>query len=228
MSWSGGKDCAWALHRVRQTTDIEVAGLLTTVDGVEGRVGMHRVPRALIEAQAEALDLPLAVVPLPWPCPNAAYEAAIDEALRHAVQTQGIEAIAFGDLYLADIRRYREGLMRQVGLEPLFPLWDEPTGPLAREMMDSGLQARVVCVDTSFLPDSYAGRQWDHDFLAELPPDVDPCGENGEFHTFAWDGPPFRRPIRHRVGETVWRDGFLYTELGELPEICHNRRTHEP
>lgn len=217
LSWSGGKDCAWALHYLRQRGDVEVIGLVTTVDAAEQRVGMHRVRRPLLEAQADALGLPLTVVPLPWPVSNAEYEAALGDALRRAAEGHGIQAVAFGDLFLEDIRRYREGQMQRLGLEPVFPLWGLPTRELAQEMVAGGLRARTVCVQTPALPASFAGRAFDASFLADLPGDVDPCGENGEFHTFVWDGPGFRGAVAHTVGSSIPRDGHVFTNLLDAP-----------
>jgi uncharacterized protein (TIGR00290 family) len=212
LAWSSGKDSAFSLHVLRQQGDVEVAGLLTTVNEAFDRVAMHGVRRALVEAQAEAAGLPLVVVPIPWPCPNEAYEAAMASALSRA-RERGIAGVAFGDLFLADIRRYREEKLVGTGLRPRFPLWGRPTRALAEEMIASGLRARLTCVDPRALPASFAGRAFDRALLAELPPSVDPCGENGEFHTFAWDGPMFERPVRVRGGEVVERDGFVFADL---------------
>jgi uncharacterized protein (TIGR00290 family) len=212
LAWSSGKDSAWSLHVLRVEGEVEVAGLLTTVNASRGRVAMHDVRRDLLQAQAEAVGLPLHVAPLPDPCPNDAYEAAMREALDEA-RRAGIEAVAFGDLFLEEIRHYRESQMAGTGLRPLFPLWGRPTAALAREMVAGGLRARVTCVDPRRLDASFAGREFDARFLDDLPPGVDPCGENGEFHTFAWDGPGFKHPVRVRSGAVAERGGFVYADL---------------
>lgn len=212
LSWSSGKDSAYALHVLRATPGAEVVGLLTTVNEAFDRVAMHAVRRDLLEAQASAAALPLHAVPIPSPCPNEAYEAAMATALA-AARAEGVQAIAFGDLFLADIRRYREERLALLGLQPLFPLWGRSTNALAIEMIESGLRARLTCVDPRQLPESFAGREFDRELLAALPPGVDPCGENGEFHTFAWDGPMFRCPVRVRGGERVHREGFVFADL---------------
>ena len=212
LSWSSGKDAAYALHRLRADPDVEVAGLLTTLNGAFDRVAMHGVRDALLEAQAEAAGLPLWKVPLPWPCSNEAYEAAMAEACARAA-AEGITAVAFGDLFLEDVRAYREARLAGTGLAPLFPLWGEDTARLAREMLASGLKATLVCVDPRALEARFAGRAFDAALLAELPAGVDPCGERGEFHTFAWDGPPFRQPVAVAPGETVTREGFVFADL---------------
>lgn len=195
VSWSSGKDAAWALHRLEQAGQFEVAGLLTTFNGASGRVGIHEVERELVAAQAEAVGLPLLLVPLPWPCPNAVYEQALWAALAEAKADLGVTHVAFGDLFLADIRAYREALLAPTGVLPLFPLWQTPTNALAREMIAGGLRAQIVSVDTARLPAAFAGRPFDNALLADLPVGVDPCGEHGEFHTFVWDGPMFARPV---------------------------------
>lgn len=212
LAWSSGKDAAWTLHRLAGRPDIEVAGLLTTINAAHDRVAMHGVRRVLLEEQARAAGVPLWPVPIPDPCPNAAYEAAMDGALRRA-RAEGIEAVAFGDLFLEDVRRYRERQMAGSGLDLLFPLWGQPTAELAEEMLEGGLRAFVSCVDTRALPADFAGRAFDRRLLAALPSGADPCGENGEFHTFAWDGPMFSRPIPVRAGDVVEREGFAFADL---------------
>ena len=211
VSWSSGKDSAWALHLLRQQ-GVEVAGLLTTLNAVADRVAMHAVRRALVEAQAAAAGVPLRGVPLPWPCSNDQYQSLMAEACRGAV-ADGIGAIAFGDLFLRDVREYRERMLAGSGLEPLFPLWQSPTRDLAREMIRSGLRARITCVDKKALDPRFAGREFDLALLADLPPQIDPCGENGEFHTFAYDGPMFRHPIPVAAGELRDADGFVFADL---------------
>jgi uncharacterized protein (TIGR00290 family) len=212
LSWSSGKDSAWALHLLRGAGEVEVVGLFCTVNAEHDRVAMHAVRRALVEAQARAAGLPLRIVPLPSPCSNADYEAAMGAALVEA-RAEGVEAFAFGDLFLADIRRYREQQLAPTGVRPLFPLWQIPTAALARTMLDGGLCAHVTCVDPRQVPASLAGRVWDASFLADLPPGADPCGENGEFHTFVSAGPMFATPVAVRAGQVVERDGFVFADL---------------
>ena len=209
--WSSGKDSAWALHRLR-TEGVEVAGLVTTVNVRHERVAMHGVRRALLEAQARAAELPLEIVEIPHPCSNEQYEAAA-AALIERARVQAVRQMAFGDLFLEDIRAYRIGLLEGTGMEPLFPLWGRATAQLAGEMQSGGLRATVTCVDPKQLPRSFAGRAFDASFLEDLPAGVDPCGENGEFHSFAWDGPMFRAPIAVTPGEVVEREGFVFADL---------------
>ena len=214
VSWSSGKDSAWMLHRLRQQHPSEVAGLLTTTNEAFDRVAMHAVRRTLVQAQADAAGLPLHVVPLPWPCANDEYERRMGAAVGRAM-ADGFTHVAFGDLFLEDVRRYREERLAGSGLEPLFPLWKTmSTGELAGEMIAGGLHARLTCVDPRRLDRRFAGRPFDEALLAELPPDVDPCGENGEFHSFACAGPMFQHAIPVRVGEIVERDGFVFADLG--------------
>jgi uncharacterized protein (TIGR00290 family) len=212
LSWSSGKDAAWALHVLREQGEVEVVGLLTTTNEAFGRVAMHGVRETLLEAQAEAVGLPLWKVPLPWPCSNEAYEARMAKVCGEAV-VQGIEAMAFGDLFLEDIREYRIQKLAGTGLHPLFPIWNPDTAALAWEMVAAGLKASVVCVDPHQLDPSFAGRAFDASLLKDLPASVDPCGEQGEFHTFAWDGPAFQHPVRVRSGVVVQRDGFVFADL---------------
>jgi uncharacterized protein (TIGR00290 family) len=219
LSWSSGKDSAWTLHVLRQRVlkhdEVEVVGLLTTINTHFQRVAMHGTRHALLKAQAEAARLPLWEIPLPWPCSNEVYEQAMSAACTSAVQ-QGISAVAFGDLFLEDVRRYREDRLRGTGLEPVFPLWGRNTRELISEMLDGGLRARIVCTDPSKLAGDFIGRDLDCDLLSRLPATVDPCGENGEFHTFAYAGPMFDQPIPIKGGEVVSREGFLYADV--LPE----------
>jgi uncharacterized protein (TIGR00290 family) len=218
LSWSSGKDSAWALHVLRNDPQVEVVGLLSTVNTAYGRVAMHSTRLELLRAQAQAVGLPLHIVPLPWPCSNEVYEAAMHKAIEDALE-HGVTHIAFGDLFLEDVRAYRVKQLEGSGLEPLFPIWHEPTGPLARRMIDAGLQAVITCIDPKKLPRSFAGRRFDHALLDELPQGVDPCGENGEFHTCVLAGPMFREPLHAAVGETVERDGFVFVDLLlDLPE----------
>jgi uncharacterized protein (TIGR00290 family) len=216
LSWSTGKDSAWSLHVLRQRPDVTVVGLVTTVNAAFDRVAMHGVRRTLLEAQAEAAGLPLHVLAIPYPCPNADYERIMGAFVSEQA-TQGVEAMAFGDLFLEDIRRYREAKLSGTGISPLFPLWGIDTGRLAREMIAGGLEAFVTCVDPRKLPESFAGRRFDLDLLADLPPGIDACAENGEFHTFACAGPMFTRPIAVATGEVVTRDGFVFCDLVEIP-----------
>ncbi len=213
LSWSSGKDSAWCLHTLRQRADIELVGLLTTFNETADRVAMHAVRRQLVEQQAAATGLPLIPVFLPWPCSNAEYEAALQLALERAQAELEVDAIAFGDLFLEDIRSYRETQMAALALEPLFPIWRQPTDELARTMIDSGVKAHLTCVDPKQCPAEFAGREFDLTLLNELPASVDPCGENGEFHTFVFDGPMFDKPIDVCVGETVERDGFVFADV---------------
>ena len=212
LSWSSGKDSAWSLHVLRMQSEVEVVGLVTTVNEVYSRVAMHAVRVELLEVQAGAVGAPLWKIPIPSPCSNEQYEAAMRVAVEKA-KGEGINAFAFGDLFLEDIRRYREEFLRDTGISPIFPIWSLPTDKLAREMVDSGLRARVTCVDPKQLPASFAGREFDAQFLADLPVNVDPCGERGEFHTFAYDGPMFHHPVPVRLGEIVERDGFVFADL---------------
>jgi len=212
LSWSSGKDSAWSLHVLRRQGEFDVAGLLTTVNEAYERVAMHAVRLELLEAQADAAGLSLWKVPIPYPCSNERYEQAMSAAVERA-RSEDIAAMAFGDLFLEDIRAYREARLQDTGVRPIFPIWARPTPELAREMIAGGLRARVTCVDPKQLDASFAGREFDAAFLADLPPGVDPCGERGEFHTFAYDGPMFRRAVPIRGGEIVARDGFVFADL---------------
>ena len=212
LSWSSGKDSAWALHLLRQDPDIEIVALLTTLNSEFQRVAMHGTRRSVVEAQAAAAGLPMWIVPLPWPCSNEVYERLMADVCARAV-AEHIDAIAFGDLFLPDIRAYRETQLKPTGLEPLFPLWQIPTPDLARQMIAGGLRARLACVDTKQLPDSFAGREFDTALLRDLPPSVDPCGENGEFHSCVYAGPMFTAPLQLQAGEVVNRDGFVYADF---------------
>jgi len=214
MSWSSGKDSAWALGLLKRTPGVEVAALITTFNTTAGRVAMHAVRRRLVELQAERAGLPLWPVELPWPCANSVYEERMAEVCRRA-GGEGLSAIAFGDLFLRDVREYRERQLQGTGLEPLFPLWEIPTARLAADMIRGGLNAKVTCVDPKKLDRAYAGRDFDSAFVAELPPTVDPCGENGEFHTFVYDAPVFSGAIGVETGEIVERDGFVFADVLE-------------
>jgi uncharacterized protein (TIGR00290 family) len=212
LSWSSGNDSAWALHLLRSQPDIEIVALLTTLNSEFQRVAMHGTRRSIVEAQAAAVQLPMWIVPLPWPCSNEVYERLMAEVCARAVN-EHIDAIAFGDLFLPDIRAYREAQLKPTGLEPLFPLWQIPTPELARQMIAGGLRARLACVDMKQLPESFAGREFDAALLRDLPPEVDPCGERGEFHTCVYAGPMFRAPLHLEAGEVVNRDGFVYADF---------------
>jgi uncharacterized protein (TIGR00290 family) len=215
LSWSSGKDSAWSLHVLRQRGELDVVALLTTINEVHDRVAMHAVRTELLRAQADAAGLPLWPVGIPSPSSNADYEAAMSIALARA-RDAGITVAAFGDLFLEDIRNYRQEKLSGTGVAPVFPLWGIPTDLLAREMIAGGLRARLTCVDPKQLASSFAGREFDEALLEALPPSVDRCGERGEFHTFAYDGPMFRKPISLRDGEIVERDGFVFADL--IPE----------
>jgi uncharacterized protein (TIGR00290 family) len=212
LSWSSGKDSAWSLHVLRRREDVRVVGLLTTINQAADRVAMHAVRRTLLQAQAEVVDLPLWDVLLPSPCSNSDYERIMGGFCEQAVR-RGINAIAFGDLFLAEVRRYRERQLESTGLEPLFPLWGLPTRSLALEMIASGLRAKITCIDPRVLPRSFAGREFDERFLADLPANTDPCGENGEFHSFVYAAPVFREPLSICAGEIVERDGFVFADF---------------
>jgi uncharacterized protein (TIGR00290 family) len=212
VAWSSGKDSAYACHLARQDPTLEIVGLLTTVTDEYERVAMHGVREALLDAQAEAVSLPLVKVRIPSPCPNEVYERAMGEAMARAI-ADGIDHVVFGDLFLADIRAYREAQLAKIGMTPVFPLWLRDTAALAREMIASGLSAVLACVDPKQLDRGFAGRTFDEALLAALPATVDPCGENGEFHTLVTAGPMFRRPLAVKRGEVVERDGFVFADL---------------
>jgi uncharacterized protein (TIGR00290 family) len=211
MSWSSGKDSAWAVHLLRQE-GTPPAALLTSINEAADRVSMHAVRADVLRAQADAAGLPLVRVPLPWPCTNEIYEDRMGAAVREAV-AQGFTHVAFGDLFLDDVRRYREERLAGTGLQALFPLWGLPTGPLARAMIAGGIEARITCLDPRIMPREFAGRGFDEALLADLPAGVDPCAERGEFHTCVVAGPMFSRRIDVTIGETLEREGFVYTDL---------------
>ncbi len=215
LSWSGGKDSALSLHALQQRSDVEVVGLLTAVTRDYDRVSVHGVRRALLAEQARAVGLPLHEIMLDANCTNEAYERAFLEALVECARDfPAVSSVAFGDLFLDDVRAYRERLLEGSGFYPLFPIWGEDTTLLARRFISQGFVARLVCVDTAQLDPSFAGRIFDEDLLAEFPPETDPCGERGEFHTFVSDGPIFSRPIPYQVGPSVMRDGrFMFCDL---------------
>ena len=212
IAWSSGKDSAWSLYEARRAGEFDIVGALTTVTDAFARVSMHGVREAILQAQLEAAGLPSIVVRIPYPCPNEIYEARMAEALT-AAKAGGISAIVFGDLFLEDIRAYRVAKLAGTGIEPLFPLWQRPTDQLARDMIAGGLETYLATVDLRKLPMSFAGRKFDATLLADFPDGIDPCGENGEFHSCVVAGPMFSRRIEVSVGETVERDGFAYADL---------------
>ena len=226
LSWSSGKDSAWMLHVLRSEGIGEPGALLTTVNESARRVAMHAVRIEVLQAQADAAGLPLITVNIPHPCPNDVYEAQMSAAIANA-KAEGFTHVAFGDLFLEDIRSYREARMEGTGLTPLFPLWLRPTDTLARDMLEGGLEAFLTCVDPRVVPASLAGRRFDARLLSDLPPGTDPCGERGEFHTCAVAGPMFARRIDVEVGVTVERDGFIFAdmELTKGTEKIHNEGT---
>jgi len=212
LSWSSGKDSAWALHVLRQQSEVEVVGLMTTVNQLYQRIAIHAVRLELLQRQAEAVGLPLHIIDLPCPCTNAQYEAAMEIFIADAKQRE-IECMAFGDLFLADVKEYREAKLSGTGIAPLCPIWLTPTDELAKEMIAGGLRAVVTCIDPRQLDASFAGRQFNEQFLRDLPANVDPCGERGEFHTFVFDGPMFTKPVPIEVGEIKEREGFVYADV---------------
>lgn len=212
VAWSSGKDSAHALLGLRQRPEVEVLGLLTTLNSSVDRVSMHAVRESVLEAQAHACGLPLLKVPLPDPCSNEQYGEAMERAIKEA-RAWGVEAIAFGDLFLAEVRAYRERQLDGTGISPLFPLWGRPTDELARQMIATGLEAVVTCVDTAQLDGSFVGRSFDANLLEDLPSSVDPCGENGEFHTAVTAGPMLSAVLEVEVGEVVSRDGFVFADI---------------
>ena len=223
IAWSSGKDSAWALHEIRRAGEYEVVGALTTVTETFQRVSMHGVREDILYAQHEAAGLPSLIVPIPYPCPNEVYEARMAAALADA-KAAGVTHVIFGDLFLEDVRAYREQKLAGTGITPLFPLWGKPTAALAREMIDGGLETYLICVDPRQLSRDFAGRRFDHALLGDLPAGVDPCGEKGEFHSCVVAGPMFSRRIDVAVGETVERDGFVYTDLILRSEQSEPRR----
>jgi uncharacterized protein (TIGR00290 family) len=234
LSWSSGKDSAWSLYLLRQQTECEVVGLLTTFNRESDRVAMHGVRRSLVKAQAAAAGIRLWGVDLPWPCANADYECAMRESCKRAVQA-GVEYVAFGDLFLSDIRKYREKQLQDTGLRPLFPVWGLPTRDLAHLMIDSGMRAKLACVDCHLLAAEFAGREFDEKLLSDLPPQVDPCGENGEFHSFVYSGPIFEHDLSIEAGKIVSRDHFAFAELDltdrqirQESSTSHNHHCAEP
>jgi len=212
IAWSSGKDSAWALHEARRTNEFDIVGALTTVTDGFARVSMHGVREELLRAQLEAAGLPAITVRIPYPCPNDIYEREMAKAVAEA-KARGVTHIIFGDLFLQDIRAYREQQLAGSGITPVFPLWLKPTDALARDMIDGGIEAHLAVVDLQKLPAAFAGRRFDHGLLDDLPAGADPCGENGEFHSFVSAGPMLTRKIEVKVGETVERDGFAFADL---------------
>ena len=212
VSWSSGKDSAFALQVARQSGLAEIVGVLVTVNQVYERVAMHGVRESLLDRQITALGIPAIKVPLPSPCSNHIYEERMEAACAR-MKGQGVDQVVFGDLFLEDIRAYREEKLRAVGMTPIFPLWGRDTGALAREMIRQGLLPYITCLDPRRLDRRFAGRRFEESLLRDLPAEVDPCGENGEFHTVVLDGPMFATPIAATVGETVERDGFVFTDV---------------
>ena len=215
IAWSSGKDSAWALHEMRRAGEFDIVGALTTVTDTFSRVSMHGVREELLLAQLAAAGLPATVVRIPYPCPNEIYERKMAAAIDSA-RSAGVTHMIFGDLFLEDVRAYRERQLAGTGITPVFPLWQQPTHTLAREMIDAGVQAYLSTVDLKKLPGSFAGRRFDLALLEALPAGADPCGENGEFHSFVFAGPMLERKIAVSLGETIERDGFAFTDL--LPD----------
>jgi len=215
LSWSSGKDSAWSLQVLNQQNDIEIVGLFSTVNQEFNRVAMHAVRVELLQLQAVSVRLPIQLIPIPYPCSNSQYESIMNKFIEKT-KANGIEYFAFGDLYLEDVRKYREDSLVGTGINPVFPLWGMNTKSLSEEMIDSGLKARITCVDPKQLSTDFTGIEYDKSFLERIPDNTDPCGENGEFHTFVYDGPMFKERIKISAGETISRDGFVFTDL--LPE----------
>ena len=212
LSWSSGKDSAWALHVLRQDPEVAVTGLFCTINQEYERVAMHAVRVSLLQQQADSIGLPIRLIPIPNPCSNSEYANIMQEFIDREKQS-GVECFAFGDLFLEDIRAYRQKSLDGSGIAPIFPIWGMDTRSLASSMLEAGLRAQITCVDPSQLAPEFSGREFDAGFLRDLPPGVDACGENGEFHSFAFDGPMFSHRINIRIGETTTRDNFVFTDL---------------
>lgn len=220
LSWSSGKDSAWTLHVLRDSDEYEVAGLFTTINSAFDRVAMHAVRVGLLRRQAQAVGLPLYLIEIPYPCSNEQYAAVMSGFVARA-QSEGVQCMAFSDLYLEDIRRYREERMQGTGIEPIFPLWGRPTRALLQEMLAGGLRARLACVDPRVLPAEFAGCELTMALLERMPSTIDPCGENGEFHSFVFDGPMFAYPLDIEMGEVVTRDGFVFADCQMVETSPH-------
>lgn len=212
LSWSSGKDSAWALHMLRQSDEYEVTCLFTTINSTFARVAMHAVRVELLRQQAQAVGLPLHLIEIPYPCSDEQYAAVMTDFMARA-GSEGVRCMAFGDLFLPDVRRYREERMQGSGIEAVFPLWEMPTRELLAEMLAEGLRACLTCIDPRVLPAEFAGRELTLELLGDMPPGIDPCGENGEFHTFVFDGPMFAQPLDIEMGEVVTRDGFVFADV---------------
>ena len=212
MSWSSGKDSAWALYKLQQNPEIDLAGLFCTVNKEFGRVAMHGVRVELIQKQAKSIGLPLEIIEIPYPCSNAEYEKIMDRFVERA-KDDNIEYFVFGDLFLEDVRNYREEKLNGSGIKPVFPVWGIPTDRLAREMIGGGLRALITCIDPKKTPKEFIGREFDEELLDSLPETIDPCGENGEFHSFVFDGPMFKEQIEIFPGQIVHRDDFVFIDI---------------
>ena len=212
VSWSSGKDSCYMLHQLLKGSEYEPVGLFSTINATNDRVAMHGVRRELLEKQAKSLEMPIALIDLPWPCSNEDYERIMGGFIEE-VKDSGVQYIAFGDLFLEDIRAYREKQLEGTGIAPIFPIWGIPTDRLANEMMKAGIQTRISCVDSRQISASFSGKDWDKELLEALPQKADPCGENGEFHTFVYNSPDFSASIDIKNGDTVDRDGFVYTDI---------------
>ncbi len=212
MSWSSGKDSAWALYQLQQNPEIDLVGLFCTVNKAFDRVAMHGVRVALLQKQAESMGLPLEIIEIPYPCSNEEYEKIMGRFVERAKSGE-IAYFAFGDLFLEDIRKYREEKLKDSGIKPLFPIWGVPTDKLARDMISGGLRTIITCIDPKQTPEEFAGREFDERFLDSLPETIDPCGENGEFHSFVFDGPMFKEPVEIVLGDIVRRDGFVFADI---------------
>jgi len=212
MSWSSGKDSAWALHKLQRNPEIDLVGLFCTVNKEFDRVAMHGVRVELLKKQAKSIGLPLEIIEIPYPCSNAEYEKIMSQFVERA-KIDNIEYFAFGDLFLEDVRNYREEKLKGSGIKPIFPIWGIPTDKLSREMISSGLRTVITCVNPKQIPKEFVGREFDESFLDSLPETIDPCGENGEFHSFVFDGPMFKEPIEIFMGDIVHRDDFVFADV---------------
>jgi len=212
MSWSSGKDSAWALHQLQQDPEIDLVGLFCTVNQEFDRVAMHGVRVELLQEQAKSIGLPLQIIEIPNPCSNSDYEKVMGEFTKKALQ-ENIDCFAFGDLFLEDVRQYRVDKLKDSGIEPIFPIWGIPTDELSERMLANGLKTVITCINPKQIPESFIGKEFDNQFLNDLPDSVDPCGENGEFHSFAFDGPMFNSKIEIQLGDIVHRDGFVFVDL---------------